>query len=196
MNVVVSAHLDTVYKDPMGTIENGTFEGPCDNIASILSCGLIMEDSDLTPNLIIELTNDEEMHMDGARYVAKDYKIDDTLIVVLDVTERGRNWDNTYFTVENWHGVDIKHIKKALKEFKGHYRLNKDGEESEAWLYRELGFAVLEIDVPVSGGVHNMKSKARVVDMQQVAKAVKAIAGYFYDKERSVISDIYKVGEP
>jgi hypothetical protein len=43
-------------------------------------------------------------------------------------------------------------IKAALKQFKGQYRIINNGTESEAWLYKSLGFTTVEVDIPVVGG--------------------------------------------
>ena len=191
MRIVISAHLDSVFLDPFAAIINDILGGACDNLAGILACAQIIGEEDVN----IQFTHDEERHMDGCRYVAKDYSPEDTFMIVVDVTERKKNWKKVNFTVENWHGITDKHVKKALKEFNGHYKLNKNGGESEAWLYRELGFACLEIDIPVSGGLHSLNGKARIEDILIASKAIKVVKDYVKDKERNAISDIYKVGE-
>jgi hypothetical protein len=188
MNIVISCHIDTVFKHPYARVANGIFEGACDNFAPLMAVPSLFD----IPDVVIELTEDEEMYMDGARYVAKEWSPQDTLIIVLDVTEAaGRA--NIDFTVENWYGIMDKHIKKALKGFK--YKMIKDGSESEAWLYREFGFPVIEIDVPVKGGAHNLKSKTRVEHINKVSDALRALIMYFKDKKRSEISDVYDVGQ-
>lgn len=190
MNVVISCHFDTVFKEPYGKVINGILEGACDNIAAILAVAQLVGDVDLE----IVFTEEEEMHMDGARYLAKDHNPQEDFIIVLDGTDSKRSW-KIHFTVENWHGITDKHIKRALKGFSGKYRLQKDGTESEAWLYRELGFACLELDVPVLGGMHNLEATSKVVDILQTAKAIRAVADYVKTKTREELSDIYKVGD-
>lgn len=189
MKIVISAHFDTVYQDPFGRISGSILIGACDNIAGILAVAQLLEE-----DVSIEFTEEEELHMDGARYVARKNDPTDTFIIVVDVTDRKKTWKKINFTVENWHGIEEKHIKRALKEFNGHYKRTKDGTESEAWLYKELGFACLEIDVPVSGGLHSLDSKARIEDILKASKAIKAIADYVRDKTREELGDIYKVG--
>lgn len=189
MKIVIFAHFDTVYQDPFGRISGSILTGACDNIAGILAVAQLLEE-----DVSIEFTEEEEMHMDGARYVARKNDPVDAFIIVVDVTDRKKTWKKIGFTVENWHGITEKHIKRALKEFNGHYKRTKEGTESEAWLYKELGFACLEIDVPVSGGLHSLDSKARIEDILQASKAIKAIADYVRDKDREELGDIYKVG--
>jgi hypothetical protein len=187
MKVIVSAHLDTVFNDPMGTIEDGQFIGPCDNIASVLAVGKLLGETDVK----IELTNDEEGHMDGARYVSRENDPKTAMMIVLDVTEDFKKSVN--FTVENVYGINMVHVKKALRPFKGKYKFNEKGEESEAWLYRDMGFPVLEIDIPVRDGIHNMKAVSRVEDILVVADVLKALIAYFKDMTREQLSDQFKV---
>jgi hypothetical protein len=174
----------------MATTENGCLIGACDNLAGILACAQLIGKE----GLVVEWTNDEEMHMDGARYVARENSADDTFMLVVDVTERGKNWDKIYFTVENWSGLLPKHFKKALQPLSGHYKMIEKGTESEAWLYKELGFATLEIDIPVTGGLHNLKNKTRLIDIQKAAEAIDLIRTYLLDKTREQICDKYKPG--
>lgn len=190
MNIIISAHYDTVFIQPYGKIINGVLMGACDNIAGILAAAMRIEDTDLE----IQFTEEEELHMDGARYLAKNHNPQEDFIIVLDVTEKKKGW-KIHFTVENWHGITDKHIKLALKDFQGKYKLNKDGAESEAWLYSELGFACLELDVPVIGGLHSLDAKAQIVDILQVSRAIRAVADYITPKTREELSDIYKVGD-
>ena len=189
MNVVISCHYDTVFIQPYGKIKDGVLTGACDNIAGVLSVAQLIGDG-----LEIELTEEEEMHMDGARYLAKNHDPQSDFIIVVDVTRKPKG-SKFHFTVENWHGITDKHVKAALKEFQGKYKLNKEGEESEAWLYSELGYACLEIDVPAAGGLHSLEAKSLIVDMLQAARAIKAVAEYIKTKTREELSDIYKVGD-
>ena len=190
MNVIISCHIDSIFKDPMATCKDGYLFGACDNLAGMIACAQLINKEGMK----IEWTNDEEMHMDGARYVAKENSADDVFMIVVDVTERGKNWDKIYFTVENYAGIQLKHIKKALKSMNGHYKILERGAESEAWLYRDLGFACLEIDVPVSGGLHNLKNKARLVDILKASEAIGLVCDYLKDKDRTVLCDAYKPG--
>jgi len=191
MKVLVSCHYDTVFKEPFGEVLDGILEGACDNIAGVLACARLIDE----PDLEIQFTEEEEMHMDGARCVAKENKPEETFIIVVDVTERKRRWKKINFTVENINGIMIKHIKKALKDFNGRYKIVEKGAESEAWLYKEMGFACAEIDVPVTGGLHNLQAKARVEDIIAVGGAIKALKDYVLNKSRAELSDIYRVGE-
>lgn len=190
MNVIISAHFDTIFLDPFSTLKNGTLYGTCDNLAGILATAQLIGKE----GIFIEYTNCEESTMGGARNVARDHSADDTFMLVVDVTERGKNWDKLYFTVENYAGIQLKHIKKALHPLNGHYKLIERGTESEAWLYRDLGFACLEIDVPVSGGLHNLKNKARLVDILKASEAIGLVCDYLRDKDRTVLCDAYKPG--
>ena len=185
MKIVISTHCDTVWKDPYLKIVDGMVIGACDNFASILAVGHVIQ----TPDIIIELTEDEEMSMEGARVVSERNSPEDTLIIVQDVTEKrkGRN-KKLNFTIENVNNVQLKHIRKALKGFK--YKVVSDGTESEAWLYKKAGFSCLEIDVPVTGGTHSLGSRAKVVDIIAVSDALKALIEYFKDKSIEEIGDI------
>ena len=174
----------------MATCKDGYLFGACDNLAGMIACAQLINKEGMK----IEWTNDEEMHMDGARYVAKENSADDVFMIVVDVTERGKNWDKIYFTVENYSGIQLKHIKKALKSMNGHYKILERGAESEAWLYRDLGFACLEIDVPVFGGIHNLKNKVRLVDILKASEAIGLICDYLGGKDRTVLCDAYKPG--
>lgn len=188
MNIVVSSHCDTVFTFPFGEIRDGYYVGACDNFVSMLSIGRVMENLQH-----VHFTEDEEMYFEGARAVAKKCSPEDTLIIVCDVTKRSPSWKKIHFTIENYHGVDEKHIKKALKDFNGRYRMNPNGEESEAWLYRNMGFPVIEIDIPVSGGLHNLDAKCRIEDITETSKGLLALHEYFKDKDRAQISDTYRV---
>lgn len=188
MKVIISCHMDTIFKDPFATFKDGILLGTCDNLAGILACAQLLN----REGIFIEFTNDEEMHMDGARYVAKTNSADNTFIIVVDVTERGKNWEKIHFTVENYSGIQLKHIKKALKPLEGHYRIIEKGTESEAWLYRDLGFACLEIDIPVMGGIHNLKNRTKLINIVKSSEAIGLIFDYLKDKDRATIGDIYK----
>ena len=188
MKVIISCHMDTVFRDPFARLMNGELIGACDNMASILAASQIIN----KPGLNVEFTEDEEMHMDGARYVAKKNDPADTFIIVQDETIRVKTWKKINFTIENWFGVQVKHIKAALKGF--HYLMKQNGVESEAWLYREMGFPCLEIDVPVVGGLHSLDGRARVEDILVVGNALNSLVDYFSAKTREQVGDPYKVG--
>jgi len=186
MKVLISCHMDTVFRDPYARIQgDGILLGACDNMAGILAVAPLIDEP-----YFIEFTEDEEMHMDGARAVAQKYNPQETFIIVIDVTVRGKKWDKINFTVENWSGIQTSDLKKALKGF--NYKLNLDGSESEAWLYKELGFAVAEIDVPVWGGLHSLDGRARVEDIKKTAEAIRALAVYVSDKTREQLGDYVK----
>jgi putative aminopeptidase FrvX len=139
------------------------------------------------PDIHIEFTEDEEMYMDGARAICKKYDPKDTFIIVLDVTVRGKSWDKINFTVENFHGIHMRDIKKALKGF--NYKIQPNGTESEAWLYKEMGFACLEIDIPVMNGLHSLDGRARIEDIMKAIDAVRSVHEYLKNKTREQISD-------
>ena len=179
MNVIVSAHLDSVFKDPFATWQDGIFRGACDNFAGVLAMGYLAHEM---PDIRIEFTEDEELGMDGARSLARGFNHDEVLFIVIDVTERSRRWQSILFTIENFHRIQQKHIRAALKPLTGKYKLKQLGTESEAWLYKDLGFPVLEVDVPVTGGLHNLKGIARGEDMWSVSEATKLLATYFREK--------------
>jgi len=187
MNTILSCHIDTVFRDAYAKVVDGWLIGACDNVASILAAAQIIN----RPGLYLEFTEDEELHMEGARAIAKKNNPENTFIIVQDVTIRGKSWNKINFTIENWFGIQDKHIRSALKGF--NYKMILDGSESEAWLYKEMGFACLEIDVPVMGGLHSLDSKARIEDILMVGRALNQLIDYLSDKERSNLSDIYKV---
>ena len=175
MNIIISCHLDSVFTTPFADWQDGVFRGACDNFAGVLAMGYLVHEM---PDLHLEFTESEETTMDGARQLARIYKPDETLFIVIDVTEKSRKWKSINFTVENYHRIQEKHIKSALKSLKGKYKLKPVGTESEAWLFRDKGFPTLEVDVPVIGGLHNLQGVARGEDMWAVAEAVKLLAEY------------------
>ena len=188
MRVVISCHFDTVF-GPNASMEifNGVADGATDNIAGLLAVAQLIGE----PDLEIQFTEDEEMHMDGARYVAREHSADDTAFQVVDVTDSVKPGKKYSFTVENYAGIQEKHIRKALAGFR--FKIVKEGTESEAWLYKELGFTVIEVDIPVSGGIHNLHGGARVEDILVVGKSLKALADYIRPMTRAQLSDYQKV---
>ncbi len=186
MKIIVSTHCDTVFRDPYCQFKQGILKGACDNFASILTVGRTMDDAIWNePNVELVLTEDEEMYMDGAKCIATRNNPKDTLIIVQDVTKKTGKKIN--FTIENVHEVKFSEIKKALKDFTKKYRIIQNGTESEAWLYAEKGFSVIELDVPVSGGLHSLDSISLADDQTVSAKALLALLYYFKDKEISAI---------
>ena len=185
MYSVISCHMDNIFKDPMSDIKNGIQTGTCDNLAGILSCAQLIN----IPEIHIEFTNDEENSMGGAKWVANHFSVDDTFLIVVDVTEKAPRWKSTQFTVENINGIDLKHIKKALKRFQGKYKVKEVGGESEAWLYKKEGFSCVEIDIVVTGGLHNLHNRAQVADILVASEAIKSIVEYVKDKEKKDICE-------
>lgn len=186
MKIIISSHIDTVFKDPFCKFKQGILKGANDNFASILALGRIIDDPIwLEPTIEVAMTEDEELSMDGAKYVALQNNPKDTLIIVQDVTKKTGKKIN--FTIENVHEVKFSEIKKALKDFTKKYRIVQNGTESEAWLYAEKGFSVIEIDVPVAGGLHSLDSISLSEDQAVSAKALLALLYYFKDKEISAI---------
>ena len=183
MQVVISCHLDTVFKDPFSEVKDGIQTGSCDNVSGVLACAQLIK----FPEINIQFTHSEEDGMGGARWVAAHFSPETTFLVVVDCIERAPRWKSINFTVENFSNVDPVHIKRALKSFARHYVLREYGSESEAWLYREKGFSCLEVDIPVTGGLHNLTNRARVGDILAAADAMKAIVDYFSQKSRSEI---------
>jgi hypothetical protein len=183
MKIIVSCHCDTVFTQPYAIFKDGILEGATDNFASIMAVGSVLGELGLVE---LQLTEDEEMYMDGAKNIAKNNNPKDTLLIVMDVTEASPGRDGL-FTIENVHELKLSEIRKALKGHK--YKIVKDGTESEAWLYAEKDFSVLEIDVPVKGGCHNFKSKATIQSILAVGRALIALIEYFKDKEISAIRE-------
>jgi len=190
MNIIISCHIDTVFKDPFLRWDKGILKGALDNFACVLASGFIMKD--LGEGVHIEWTEDEEMYMDGARCLAKKYSQEDTLFIVMDVTRRGLKWNrDLHFTVENIHRVEARYIRKALLPLRGQYRILEKGGESEAWLYRDLGFTTIEIDIPVMGGLHSLDATTRLVDLEVTAEAIKLLIEFFKEKTlREIVESI------
>ena len=180
MKIIISSHCDTVFTQPYAILINGTIRGANDNFASLLAIGSVIEQ---LGDAEVQFTEDEEMYMDGAKSIAKKNNPKDTMIIVMDVTEAspGKGW----FTIENIHELNLIDIKKALKGHK--YKIIENGAESEAWLYAEKGFSVLEIDIPVKGGCHNLQSETRVENIVAVGKALVSLVNYFKDKDISAV---------
>lgn len=185
MKIIISCHCDTCFNQPYGILKDGVFRGANDNFASVLALGRILDDPLFQdPNIEVQLTEDEEMYMDGAKTIAKRNNPKDTLIMVMDVTENARKAN---FTIENVHEIRMSEIKAALKTFKRSYRMVSNGTESEAWLYAEHGFSVLEVDIPVKGGLHSLDSTSRTEDQKIAAQAILALLYHFKDKDISAI---------
>lgn len=177
----MSLNCDTIYNQPYAIFKNRIFEGATDNFASIMAIGSVIGE---LGEAELQLTEDEEMYQDGAQAIAKRNNPKDTLIIVMDVTEASPGRQGL-FTIENVHEIRLSEIRKALKGHK--YRIVQDGTESEAWLYAEKDFSVVEIDVPVKGGCHNLKSKASLESILAVGRGIVALVDYFKDKEISAI---------
>ena len=181
MKIIISSHIDTVFKDPYCIYRGGILEGANDNFASIMALGTVLLNPIwLQDNVEIQLTEDEEMYQDGAKNIARKNNPKDTLIVVMDVTE-AKPGSGNLFTVENIHEIKTSEIKRALH--KHPFRIIKDGTESEAWLYAEHKFSVLEVCIPVMGGVHNLQSKASIKSIEAVGRAIVALVEYFSAKD-------------
>lgn len=181
MKIIISCHCDTVFTQPYCIFKGGFLEGANDNFASIMAVGTILTNPIwLKDNVELQLTEDEEMYMDGAKSIAKKNNPKDTLIIVMEVTE-AKAGKNNLFTVENIHEIKVSEIKKALQRHP--YRIVMEGTESESWLYAEHGFSVLEVCVPVIGGVHNLQSKSNIKNLEAVGKAIIALIEYFIDKD-------------
>jgi len=185
MKIIISSHCDTVFRQPYCIYRCGIIEGANDNFASMMSIGRIMDDPIWKEaNIELQFTEDEEMYMDGAKSIATKNNPKDTLIIVLDVTERTGKHN---FTIENLHEIKLSEIKTALTGLKGKYKVVSNGTESEAWLYAEHGFSVVEIDIPVKGGLHSLNSTSRVEDHKVASEAILALLYYFKDKDIAAI---------
>jgi hypothetical protein len=187
MKVVISSHYDTVFTHPFGILRGGILTGACDNIAGIIAVAQNLPLMNME-GITWELTEDEEMYQDGARYIVKRNNPQDTFIIVVDCTLRNKRWEKTQFTIENIYGIKEYHIRRALSPLRGKYLIRK-GFESEAWLYKDMGFACVEVDVPVMGGMHNLESKSRVEDMVVAGQAIKFLAEYVVKRERLNLGD-------
>ena len=177
MNIIVSCHIDTVFSQPCISWDGSRLKGALDNFASVFACSLLIDS--MLQDIHIEFTEDEELTMDGARSLARKYNNQDTMFIVMDVTSSSKKH---LFTIENCHRIKSIHINRALQTFKGQYKIIQNGSESEAWLYRDLGFAVIEVDIPVFGGVHNLEGTTTWERVQTVATAIKVLVHYFKSK--------------
>src|SRR5271157_813541 len=121
MHTIISCHLDSVFVSPMADVKNGVHTGCCDNLSGVLCCSQLIR----YDNIHIEFTNGEETNLEGAKWVANHYSADNTFIVVVDATEKAPRWKSTQFTVENINGIDLKHLKKSLKSFRGKYKIKE-----------------------------------------------------------------------
>jgi hypothetical protein len=116
MKIIVSCHCDTVFTQPYCIFKGGILEGANDNFSSIIALGTVLTNPIwLKDSVELQLTEDEEMYMDGAKSIAKKNNSKDTLIVVMDITEAKPGKKNL-FTVENIH--EIKISEKFKEEFK------------------------------------------------------------------------------
>lgn len=182
MKIIISCHCDTVFSHPFCIFEKGILRGANDNFASILTVGRILDDSCWEDgNVILHLTEDEEMYQDGAKYIAKRNNPKDTLIIVQDITTIRSHKIN--FTIENVKEVRLTEIRKALKNFTGQYKIVPNGTESEAWLYAEQGFSVIELDIPIFNGEHSLDSITHIKDHVVASNALLTLIRYFKDKD-------------
>jgi len=184
MKIIISCHCDTIFRIPHLRWRDGLLRGALDNFGSMLACALIIQS--MGTDVVIEFTEDEELTMDGARSLAKSNSNQDTLFIVMDVTSAAKG---ARFTIENTHRVKVRDIRKALTSLKGMYRLIPSGTESEAWLYKDMGFAVIEVDLPVKGGLHSLDGYADFENVKIVAQAVELLVKYFRDKTITEIED-------
>lgn len=183
MNTIISCHLDSVFVSPMADVKNNVHTGCCDNLSGVLCCAQLIK----YEGIHIEFTNGEETNLEGAKWVANHYSVDNNFIIVIDATEKAPRWRSIKFTVENPAFVDLRHIRNALRSFRGKYKIKELGTESEAYLYKREGFSCIEIDIPVTGGLHNLHNRAQVDDILIASEAIKALVDYMRDRERSQI---------
>ena len=177
MNIIISCHIDTVFSQPFVSWDGSRLKGALDNFASLFACSLLIDQ--MQQDIHIEFTEDEELTMDGARSLARKHNNQDTLFIVMDVTVSSKKH---LFTIENCHRIKSIHINHALQPLKGQYKIVPNGKESEAWLYRDLGFAVIEVDISVFGGVHNLAGTTTWERVRAAAGAIKLLVDYFKNK--------------
>lgn len=185
MKVIVSCHIDSVFRQPFLRWRDGILKGALDNLGSVLATGLLLQS--MGKEVIIEWTEDEELTMDGARSLAKINDNQSTLFIVMDVTAQARG---AQFTIENIHRIKLKEIKEALLPLKGKYKVVPNGTESEAWLYKDMGFPVIEVDFPVKGGLHSLDGTAKPEDIKIMAEAVELLVRHFQPKTLTEVEDI------
>lgn len=178
MRIIVSCHCDSVFRSDIAYMryKGGILKGALDNFASMLAASLLISG---IPDAEVEFTEDEENTMDGARQLARANDNKNTMFIVMDVTGDGKG---KVFTIENVHRIRTKEVHEALTELKGQYRIVGRGTESEAWLYKDMGFAVIEVDIPARGGLHSLDCTTDFSRLKVVAKAVELLITYFKDK--------------
>lgn len=184
MNIIVSSHIDTVFRCPFLRWKDGVLRGALDNFGSMLATSLLM--NSMGSDVVVEWTEDEEITMDGARQLARKHNNKDTLFIVLDVTAQAKGHQ---FTIENVHRVKIKEIRKALLPLRNQYRILPLGTESEAWLYKDMGYATIEVDLPVRGGLHSLDGQTDFEKVKTQAQAVEFLVRYFKDKTLAEIEE-------
>ena len=157
--VLVSSHIDCVYKRCFCTEESDTYHGTFDN--SYTNAALLHEmmHDHLPDNVLIAFTGDEEHDSAGVIAVNLHLTRQQTPIhfaLVLDVTNAG--WEKQhFFAIENDMGVDLltaHRIIETIRPYEGKYTFLHDAEPDETWDYDEYGIPCMTLSVPVGGNMH------------------------------------------
>lgn len=158
--VLVSSHVDCVYTSCFcnvdGNLLRGTFDNSLGN-AAILS---LMLAGELSDNVIVAFTGDEEHDSQGAVQVVLALgrmQCNIELAFVLDVTNTG--WESSAdIALENDLGVDLltaHRIIGVLNDIGVQYAFKHNAEPDESWDYNDYGIPTLSLCVPVKGDLHS-----------------------------------------
>ena len=158
--VLISSHIDTVYKECFcredGDFLTGTFDNSLTNAAVV---GNMLEGV-FADNVIVAFTGDEEVDSEGALEVYRTLHhagLKVKFAVVTEVTNEG--WDKECaFTVENDLGVGIfngRKLAEVLDEYQGEFDYIHNAEPDESWDYNALNIACLTLCVPAQGDMHS-----------------------------------------
>lgn len=157
--ILISSHIDSLFSHCFCSDEGEYFKGTFDNSYTNAALLWNMLYGDLSDNVVIAFTGDEEVDSRGAIETVCAMGIMQCTIafaIVLDVTEEG--WGNAAtFTVENDLGLDIftaHRLVEMLKPYEGKYAYVHDAEPDESWDYDEYAIPCFTLCVPIKGDMH------------------------------------------
>lgn len=157
--VLVSSHIDCLYKNCFCNDEGDCLRGTFDNSfgnAAVLWC---MFNDALPSDVVVAFTGDEERDSQGAIQALLAIGragCSISLAIVQDVTNVG--WESgALFTIENDRGIDLlsaHRVVSALERYKGKYAFEHNAEPDESWDYADYGIPCLSLCLPVGGNLH------------------------------------------
>jgi len=170
--VLVSNHMDSLYKSYFSCLREGVFHGTFDNSASNAVAIEMMLTNPLPAQVLITFTGDEESRSKGAVQTVEFLKtigIFDRLemAITLDLTEESYGEaDSTvenYFVRKNHHSALLRFTRKRdlkdyLKKILGSPVFVKDAEEDESWMYDEYDLNCFSLCLPcrpLEGDMHS-----------------------------------------